>query len=341
MSLYIDIKYINYIGSQLSLFKRKGDYLFNFRCPVCGDSSRKKNRARGYFYRIKNEMHIKCHNCGLSSHFGTFLKKFNPSLYGQYSFERYAENGVKVKKHNEIQLTFEEPQFKKEEKSLIDSLMDRLDTLPHDHKVIKFCEARKIPKDAYKRLYFIESMQDIHQLSSKYKDKIVTKESRLAIPFFDDNKQLVALSCRALGDEKIRYVNVVIKEDVPLIFGADIVDASKHIYVTEGPIDSLFLPNSIAVGGTGFKKLSSFNLDKNNLTIIVDNQPRNKEVCKVIEGMIDRGFAVVIWPQNQEEKDINDLILSGMTQKKLLNLIKKCTYRGLEAKVNFMAWKKI
>jgi hypothetical protein len=340
MSLYIDIKYINYIGNQLSLFKRKGDYLFNFRCPVCGDSSKKKNRARGYFYRIKNEMHMKCHNCGLSSHFGTFLKKLNPSLYGQYSFERYSNNTSKTP-HKKINLTFETPVFQQEEKSIIDELMDRLDKLPKDHIAIKFCEGRKIPIEAYKRLYFIESMQDVHQLSSNYKDKIVTKEPRIAIPFYDDNKQLVALTCRALGDEKIRYVNVVIKEDVPLIFGADRVDSSQHIYVTEGPIDSLFLPNAIAVGGTGFKKLKYFNLNKDKITLIIDNQPRNKEVCKILNSLIENDYSVVIWPLNQEEKDINDLILSGMTKEEVLSLVNERTFKGLNAKINFMTWKKI
>jgi hypothetical protein len=339
MSLYIDLKYINYIGSQLPLFKRKADYLFNFRCPVCGDSSRKKMKARGYFYRIKSEMHMKCHNCGLSQHFGTFLKKLNPSLYSQYSFDRYSDGVNKYKPHKEINITFEPPVF--EETTLLDSLMDRLDKLPNDHKAVKFCNDRKIPKEALKRLYFIENMKDVHQLSPKYKDKITTSESRLAIPFFDDKLQLVGLTCRALGDEKIRYVTVTIKEDVPLIFGAELIDATKHIYVTEGPIDSLFLPNAIAVGGTGFNKIDSLNLNKDNVTLIVDNQPRNKEVCAVLRKLIKKNYAVVIWPQNQEAKDINDLILSGFTSAKVLQLIKKNTRRGLEAEIEFMTWKRV
>ena len=75
MSLFTDIKYLNQIGNRLSLFKRKGDYLYNCRCHICGDSQTKKNKARGYFYRANNDLFYKCHNCDASQHFGTFLKK--------------------------------------------------------------------------------------------------------------------------------------------------------------------------------------------------------------------------------------------------------------------------
>ena len=341
MALYIDLKFINFISNQLRNFKRKDDYLFNFSCPICGDSSTKKTKARGYFYKIKNDMFMKCHNCSASLHFGTFLTQISPSLHSQYCFERYAEAVPQNKPHKDPVLKFTEPVITEtKQETLLDSLLDRLDTLPENHVAVQFCKGRLIPESAYKQLYFIENMSNIGQISTKMREKITTKESRLVIPFFDEKLQLTGVTCRALGNETLRYVTVQIKENVPQIFGVDTVDTSKHIYVVEGPIDSLFLPNAIAVTGTSFGKLDKLNLNSDKLTVIVDNQPRNKDVCKVLETLIDKNYAVVIWPQYLEEKDINEMILSGKTKEKVLKMIKERTFRGLEAKANFVAWKR-
>jgi hypothetical protein len=340
MSLFIDLKYINFIASQLRNFKRKDDYLFNFSCPICGDSSTKKTKARGYFYKVKNDMFMKCHNCSASLHFGTFLQKLNLGLHSQYCFERYADSVPANKPYREPKLVFTEPKIETNNVSLIDSLLDRVDTLPEDHIAVKFCKNRLIPESVYKRLYFIECMSDIGQLKPKMREKITTKESRLILPFYDEKYQLTGITCRALGNETLRYVTIEIKENVPLIFGVDVIDTSKHIYVVEGPIDSLFLPNAIAVTGTSFGKLDKLGLDKNNLTVIIDNQPRNKDVCKIIEKMIDKDYSVVIWPQYLEEKDINEMVISGKSVQSIMKIIKERTFRGLEAKANFVTWKR-
>ena len=59
MSSYIDLKFINEISGRLGQFKKKGDYLFNFRCPHCGDSKKSKTKARAYLYQVKNDLFYK------------------------------------------------------------------------------------------------------------------------------------------------------------------------------------------------------------------------------------------------------------------------------------------
>lgn len=338
MSLYIDLKYINYISNRLPLFKRKSDYLFNFRCTLCGDSTTKKNKARGYLFKVKNDMFMKCHNCGVSIHFGTFLKQMDQMLYSQYALERYADGAAPNKAHKTPQLTFKEPVIEK--KSLIDQLFDRLDKLPDDHIAVTFCKGRKIPEDKFRQLYFIDNIKKVENISDKMRDRIQTEEPRLVIPLFDSELQLAGITCRALGNETLRYITVKIKSDELLVFGRENLNPSNHIYVTEGPIDSLFLPNSIAVIGTGFNKLEHLQYSKDIMTIIVDNQPRNKEVCKVIEKLIDQNYNVVIWPQSLKEKDINDIIKAGKTPAAVKAMIDKHTFRGLQARANFYAWKR-
>lgn len=282
---------------------------------------------------------MKCHNCGLSIHFGTFLKQTDQMLYSQYAMERYANGAAPNKAHKTPQLTFKEPVVKEKE-TLLDSLFDRLDTLPEDHIAVEFCNRRMIPTEAYSRLYFIDNIKKIEQLSDKMKDRISTEEPRLILPFYDTNLQLTGLTCRALGGESLRYITVKIKSDELLVFGREHLNAKKHIYVTEGPIDSLFLPNAIAVSGTGFNKLELLEYSKDNMTVIVDNQPRNKEVCKVIDNLIQKDYNVVIWPQSLKEKDINDIVKSGKTLAAVKALVDKHTCRGLQARANFFAWKR-
>ena len=177
MSLYIDIKYLHSVSYRLENFKKKSQDLYNCRCPLCGDSQRNKRKARGYFYRGKNDLYYKCHKCGASHHFGTFLKNFDANLYSQYVVERYADGAHNKTSHKTVEsvLKFEEPKFaKKPEPKLLDSIMDRLDTLPDDHEVIQYVTDRKIPRSAFDRLYFIPNVKDVVQLNAKYKDSIIT-----------------------------------------------------------------------------------------------------------------------------------------------------------------------
>ena len=92
MSSYIDLKFINNISSRLGQFKKKTDYLFNFRCPHCGDSKKSKTKARAYFYRVKNDMFFKCHNCGQGQNLANFIKFIDPKMYEQYLLERYKKS---------------------------------------------------------------------------------------------------------------------------------------------------------------------------------------------------------------------------------------------------------
>lgn len=338
MSLFVDLKYLRLVSNRLPLFKQKSERVYNCRCIICGDSAAKKTRARGYFYARKNELLYRCHNCDASMHFGSFLKNLDGLLYNQYSLERYSEGLPQNRPHQNVESKFkmEAPVFEKPLERLLDKLLDRLDKLPDDNEAVQFCVKRKIPKELYKNLYFIDDIRKIEQLSEKYKGKLSTSEPRLVIPFYDDNDQLIAVTCRALRNENLRYLTVKIKEDVPLVFKRNL-DITKAIYVVEGPIDSMFLPNAIAVAGTSFGKLDFLPYDKNKIVVVFDNQPRNKEVCKLIDKTIEKNYNVVVWPQTLLEKDINDIVLAN---KNPLDIIKKNTYVGLEAKVKFMAWKR-
>ena len=334
MSLFLDQKYISLISNRLPLFKKKDDYLYNCRCVICGDSSKNKRKTRGYFFKYKSELRYKCHNCDASLSFGNFLKNLDPTLYSQYTLEKYSEGNAVRLTPAVPELVFEEPVFKSSNERLLDKLLDRLDTLPEDNEGVKFCIDRNIPKDKYDKIYFIDNVRNIVQLNDIYKESIKTEEPRLVLPFYDSNGQLSGVTCRALRGETLRYITIKIRDGVPLLFGINDINKDKLVHVVEGPIDSLFLKNCIAMAGSDGLS-DKYN---SNAVLCFDNEPRNKQIVDKVEKYIDKGFKTVVWPDHIKEKDINDMILKGID---VQHIVEHNTYAGLAAKIKFNAWKRV
>jgi hypothetical protein len=350
--LYIDVKYVSFIASRLPLFTKKDATLWNFRCPICLDSAQNKRKARGYLFAKEQKLVYACHNCGASMLFGKFLEQVDPVLYSEYRRECYKEtNGgrrevKKVEKQDDedeliknLAKTDTAARFGKKvaehPPSLLDGLMDRLDRLPKDHEAVVYVANRKIPKDQFHKMYFIENMLDIVQLSDRYEGRIKTQEPRIVMPFYNTRGQLTGVTCRAIRGESLRYVVVKVKDDEPLIFGINDIDREKKVFVVEGPIDSMFVPNAIAVGGTSMGKINFLGLKDS--TIVFDNQPRNKDVCRIQERAIANGNNVVIWNPRLTQKDINDMAKDGVDY---MREIESRTFSGLQAKLEFDRWKK-
>jgi len=340
MSLYIDLKYIGMISVKLNRFHKKNDYLFNFRCPICGDSENKKNKTRGYLYRKDNDMFYRCHNCEYGTTLGKFIEQIDSLLYKEYIMEKFVKKDDKPepKKTKNPEYAFDfKPEFNKPS-SLIDSLMDRIDTLPADHEAVQYVKKRMIPEDQFHRLYYVDDIRTLSQLNTKYTEALNIKQPRIALPFIRPDGQLIGLALRGIRGEKLRYINLKIKENDPTVFGLDVVDTDKEVYVVEGPIDSLFIPNSIAAVGSAFGKIDKLGLTY--FTMVYDNQPRNKEICSLIHKQIKAGNKVCLWPNIIEEKDINDMIISGLTKEDIISIITDNTYSGLEAELEFTSWRK-
>jgi hypothetical protein len=337
MSLHIDIKYANLLAPRLELFKVKNHNPFtaNCRCPLCGDSKNNKWKARGYFFTKKGGVFYKCHNCGASSSLGNLIKQLDAFLFNQYTMERYKE-GTHGKSHANVAnvMEFTKPDFEsRKEQSLLDSLLDPIDNT----KAEEYVRARKIPLSRWKELYYIDDMQKMEQLSEKYKGRIIGSEDRLVIPFYNRQGRFVGVTCRALGDERLRYVTIRINDDEPLVYNLDKVDINRDVYVTEGPLDSLFLDNAVAAGSSDLKAVAKA-IPKDKMVLVFDNQPRNVELVKLMTKASDEGYRMVIWPKNIRQKDINEMFLAGVAVKDIIN---QNTFEGLELKMVISEWKMI
>lgn len=325
---FIDRKYISLLSSQLQKFSRKKEDLYNFRCPYCGDSQRNKNRTRGYFYRVKNDFLFKCHNCGVGTTFVNFLKQNSPLLYDDYILERYKEGLTgKGSVAPTPQFNFKVPVFKKNIFSELDTIQD----LNTTHPARKYLERRKLPPEYLSKLYYCPKFKEwTNKHKPTFKD---TKydESRIIIPMLSKDG-VIGFQGRALYQSAIRYITVMLNDDSPKIYGLDRIDDSQKVYITEGPFDSLFLDNSIAMCGADVN-VSQYNWQK---IYIYDNEPRNRQIVDRMSKTIDSGNEIVIWPSQIKEKDINDMVLAGHDVK---SVVECSTYKGLEAKLKFTDWK--
>ena len=327
---FIDVKYINLISSRLLKFKKVKPHLYNFRCPLCGDSKKNKNKARGYFYQVKNNTNFKCHNCGVNISFNNFLKELDNTTHKQYIFEKFKEGhtgkNFVVEQPEEVFKKLEsKPEFIKKVKIDLPSAFDISHSRIYLHNRAIF--------DG--EFYYTPNFQEfVNELKPNSFDNTKYGESRIVIPLIKDN-ELIGIQGRSLSYNPIKYITIMLNDEAPKIYGLDNIRTDAPVYVTEGPFDSTFIRNSIAMCGAD-ADVGSWGIS--DAVWIYDNEPRNSEIVSRIERPIDRGEKVVIWPSNLMEKDINDMVLAGHHAQRL---VESNTYTGLEAKLKFTTWKKI
>jgi len=329
---YIDQKYINLCTSRVEKFKKVRDNLWNFRCPICGDSHKRKDKARGYLYKKKNSFFYKCHNCGAGNTFNNFLKTLDPMLHAEYLVEKYKNNETQKNTPipSAVPFKFEAPVFNNPLKKL-----RSFDTL-QGHLAFSYIEHRKIPEKHWDKLYLVDKFYEWSRTIFPEKfQKINIDYPRLVIPFFDKSGKMFAYQGRAFGKEQPRYITLKLDESKEKIYGLERIDFENHVYVVEGPLDSLFLDNCLAVAGAD---LDLVNSEPSTTTAIYDNEPRNHQTVDRMFKSVDKGYNVVVWPSDLEHKDINDMVLAGYHDIK--GFIKTRTFSGLQAYLQINEWKR-
>ena len=347
--MYIDQTYINRVSPSLRNFKWKNSTLANCSCPICGDSQKNKTKARGYFYCKENAYFYKCHNCGHGCNLYNFLQKVSHQLAKEYSLERWKsgkDNGKNPKKEDDMfNILKQKPKFKRKDKVLDD--LKCLTELPKNHPAVRFADMRQIPKQHFPLLYFTDDFGSFvkHNLDPEV---LCGKEDRIVIPFFNSHGDVVAVQGRSINfkDEEnarqtAKYITIKADKSIDrLWYGLWRANPNKRVYVVEGPIDSLFLQNAVAMVGAGALKEIPERFKDTEMTYILDNEPRNRQICAYNEKLIEMGKDVCIWPKEIYEKDINDMSYR-LSTRKIQKIIDDNTVSGLEAKLRFNEWRKI
>jgi hypothetical protein len=342
MSLLIDQKYTQLISPRFEKFQRKSDYLYACRCPLCGDSKKNKSKMRGYIYRKGNDLFFKCHNCGAGTSLGNLIKQLDAGLYKEYVMERYKAGESGNNSFKQV-TTIAPPRFDKLDSDITYDNAERCDKLPDNHFCIQYLKNRRIPKEYYKLLYYTDNYKQFVYEVYPQVDKEITADKRLVIPFYDQYNSLIALSGRALevSDYKLRYVTLRTNEsEDKLIYGLDRVNTNETIRIVEGPIDSLFLQNCVAAGDANLSLVAK-SISSGKKVLIFDNEPRNKDIVRMMQDAIKLGHDIVIWPNTIAQKDINEMIMAGQTKDEIESIISSNTFSGLQAQTKFVFWKKV
>ena len=327
---YLDTKYINLASASLQKYKKVKNGLWTFRCPYCGDSKKNKNKTRGYIFQVKGDHVFKCHNCGITRSFSNFLKDHVPHVYDEYVMERYKEGtiGKNVPKPDLTQFIYK-PKF---EKRTVD--LEPLSCLNNFHVARKYILGRGIPENKLDRLYYCPNFKEWTNTQKHTFSDTSNDEDRIIIPLNDTDGNLIGFQGRSLSpNAKMRYITVMLNEDAPKLYGLDHINKNETIYIVEGPLDSFFLENSVAMCGSDVD-IRSFGWS--DYIWVYDNEPRSRQITDKISKSIDAGDSVVIWPKTIKEKDLNDMVTSGINVK---NVIQSNVYQGLKAKLQLSSWK--
>ena len=320
---HVDSKFIGLVSSRLQKFKRVKADLYNFRCPICGDSKKNKSKTRGYLYAVKANTNFKCHNCGASMSLNNFLKQVDPAVHKQYVMEKFKEGHTgRSSVITEPVFKFEAPKFKQK----ID-----LPKASENPRSAGYLTARQLDGDKF---YYAKHFKKFANKLKHTFDDTKYDEDRIIIPLYY-NKNLVGFQGRSIDPSPVKYITVMLDDDAPKIYGLDNIRRDAPVYITEGPFDSTFIRNAIAMCGAD-ADISRWGIS--NPVWIYDNEPRNREITNRISKTIDSGQSVVIWPDSIDDKDINDMVMSGLNVQSVIELN---TYSGLQAKLKFNTWKKI
>ena len=319
---------------QLSLqdLQRKGNQ-YNFKCPVCLDSRTNKNKKRAWIYEKKGSWMFHCFNCSTSHSYINFVKLFFPEIYRdiiKLSFKKQTKVEVKeeikesLKKYSEFPLI-------------------SVDNLDKTHEAYLYIQNRKIPSDTHHLLYYTNDFTSFtnRMTNGRYPDWKFN-DQRIIIPFYSKNKNINLFQGRAIDESFARYITVKLVEDSIKVFGVERIKYNEKIVCCEGPFDSLFINNSVAFGGSD---LSEENLNslfsKNQIILLFDLEPRNKEINNKIEKFLKKGYNVSLLPKNLTKygKDINSMIEKGLTKEDINAIIHKNIINGKLGLIKFQRWR--
>jgi transcription elongation factor Elf1 len=357
MSVYIDRKFLGFVSSKLEQFKQKKTDLYNFRCVYCGDSKKNKLKTRGYIYRKDNDYFYICHNCGKSTTFARFLQDVDGTTYRQYALERYASG--ETGNHNYKKPNFDElkgnafarfqsagnyPRGNQTEPGTVAKRWDSfahcsVKNLEEGHYARDYIKKRGIPEKYWNEIIYVSHFKDFldEEFPDHGKDE-VPNDDRIVLFYTNEKGEITNVAGRALSDTKIRYVTVKIKDEKKL-FGLHRLNKQSRVYILEGQFDSYFVENSVASGDSNLGGVAAI-LPELNVTLVYDNEPRNKDIVKQIEKSIDKGYNVCLFPETMKGKDVNEMIQNGLTIDEIKTIIDTNTFSGLQAKLRFTTWKR-
>lgn len=288
-----------------------GRGLYNFACPICNEGSSASKKRRGYYFL--REDYFFCQNCQRHWNPVEWIKEAGGISYQEIVEEskNYANTFDEVIQRH----TAEAVAIRKAvEPTLPADCINLSDPVQleyyKDNKMVQECLAyiskRRLSTAVNRpKNFYISLVDELHK-------------NRLCIPFYNEHGKIVYYQTRAIREttEGAKYYCKK-NADKPL-YGIGNLDRSlEHIFLFEGPIDSMFCSNGLGMCGltmTEYQRsqMESFRMHKK--VWVIDNQMETKEVRTRYQELIETGDLIFCWPTELQQiepriKDFNDLCM--------------------------------
>ena len=312
---------------------RKSTSTYAGECPYCheGKSAGKKRR----FFYIPEDDHLYCHNCNESRNGLEFVKDVTGLSYAEILAQAgdYADTIEEVIKKSDF--------YKKANPNPLP--YDSINLF--DSNQLAFYKENKVVKDAIefiKRRKLDVAVNKPKSLWISLTD--VTHKNRVVFPFYspDTNGKVVFYQSRALykeDEERAKYLSKANSDKG--VFNIDKVTPDiEYIFLQEGPIDAMFIRNSVALAGIHPTEEQLALIQKHcpmhELVYVLDNQWLDETSWKITKQLLDKDAAVFIWPKELiKYKDFNELCIAQNINEIPYNFIVKNTYKGMRGHIQF------
>jgi len=281
---------------------KKGTQVYNGCCPSCREGKSWGRKKRLYY--MPKEDYLICHNC---------QRSWNPI---NWIMEQSGMAFHEVINESE---QFDSDEFEVNE--VTNKPIVKVGTLPDDSinlfdkQQTNFYKDNKVVQDALKYITNRRLDTAVNRPRALYISlKDYVHKNRLCIPFYNSDGQITYYQTRALykKDEidKPKYLSKMHGEKA--VFGMHNVDPElDHLFIFEGPIDSMFVKNGIAMAGISLSEKQEEELKPfifHNKIWVLDNQLDNKDVKKKLTQLVEQGEKVFIWPKKYKDfKDLNEI----------------------------------
>lgn len=340
-------QYINMISGRLRNFRKLSRNKYNFSCPICGDSKTNTNKARGVILSKGTDVFYYCHNDpSCNSSFDYFLKRIDANIARQFRLEKFRQSVIdsSIEQTSDIVKTPPEAARGKVSVAPIDtySLLQKVVDLPLEHPARMYIDARKIPDERMQDIWYTDTWLQFTNTVCGSTVIPPKDHPRVVFPLRDKNHLTFAFQGRTLNNNiQPKYLTCKLDADAVKLFGQEKINEADNIFILEGPIDSMFIRNAVAMAG------SDLSLDNcpyiHNRVFVLDNEPRSKVIVAKYHKLLKAGEKVVSWKNCKwTDKDINDMVLNN----KSCNVVAINKYlrdniiSGLRGKLEIDQWKK-
>lgn len=345
MSLWIDRKYLGIVSNQLRNFKWIDSDKAKCSCPICGDSTTDDRKTRGYFITKSDQrgprVILYCHKCARGYSFEKVLETVAPYLLEEYRMELFKEKGSSKKKKEDVIPVARAPAIRKTVAKMPAVVVTELSDF---HPATIYLLSRQIPQRKMNEFYWTENFAELVNFLAPGKYPKLQKESRLCLLMKDRESKVFGIIGRTLeeSEDNLRYITIKFDDDALKLYGLHAHRRELPTFLTEGAVDSLFLPNALAMCGSAVSIIElKKEIEPANTILCMDNEPRNPAVVRQMTHFAQEGFRVCVWSGvNTKRKDINNMITSGVSNREILSFISSHTYTSLPAIAAINTWKR-